>query len=121
MHQCNVTGAWLPDCSVGMSYKVSSHVMTHCGHMRADGTRLPMMVRLLLSIDRREDSHAAMETVHLAGELLQDGVVGVDLSGNPTVGSWTTWEPALMEARRLGLKLTIHAGEVAMLNSFRGH
>lgn len=71
-----------------------------------------MMVRLLLSIDRREDGEAAMETVKLAAELQGQGVVGVDLSGNPTVGLWDSWEPALREARRLGLKLTIHAGEV---------
>lgn len=70
------------------------------------------MVRLLLSIDRREGSDAALETVKLAAELQAEGVVGVDLSGNPTVGSWDSWEPALREARRLGLKLTIHAGEV---------
>ena len=71
-----------------------------------------MIVRLLLSIDRREDGEAAMETVKLAAELKGQGVVGVDLSGNPTLGSWDSWEPALREARRLGLKLTIHAGEV---------
>ena len=72
------------------------------------------MVRLLLSIDRREGSDAALETVQLAAELQAEGIVGVDLSGNPTVGSWDSWEPALREARRLGLKLTIHAGEVSL-------
>lgn len=74
-----------------------------------------MLVRLLLSVDRRESSAAALETVKLAGELQQEGVVGIDLSGNPAVGEWSTWEPALLEARRLGLKLTIHAGEVRFL------
>lgn len=73
------------------------------------------MVRLLLSIDRRESREAALQTVALAAELQDQGVVGVDLSGNPTLGSWESWEPALREARRLGLKLTIHAGEVCSL------
>jgi adenosine deaminase len=38
-------------------------------------------VRLLLSIDRREDSEAALDTARLAVELQGRGVVGIDLSG----------------------------------------
>ena len=75
------------------------------------------MVKLLLSIDRREDTIAAMETVRLAAELQEEGVVGVDLSGNPSIGSWKIWEPALQEARRLGLKLSIHAGEACCFST----
>lgn len=32
--------------------------------------------------------------------------------GNPMVGDWEEWEAALRRARHLGLKLTLHAGEV---------
>ena len=71
------------------------------------------MANLLLSIDRREGTAAAMETVKLAHDLASQGVVGIDLSGNPAVGQWATWEPALQEARALGLKISLHAGEVA--------
>lgn len=39
--------------------------------------------------------------VALAEQFQNRGVVGVDLSGNPTVGEWRTWEPALARARQV--------------------
>lgn len=81
----------------------------------------PITVKLLLSIDRREGPDAALETVSLAAELQQQAaagggvggvVVGVDLSGNPSVGRWCEWEGALVAARAAGLKVTLHAAEV---------
>lgn len=39
--------------------------------------------------------------VRLAQEFAARGVVGVDLSGNPTVGAWETWRPALETARQV--------------------
>lgn len=39
--------------------------------------------------------------VELAKAFMESGVVGIDLSGNPTVGSWDTWEPALQAARQV--------------------
>ncbi|KAF5728595.1 adenosine/AMP deaminase family protein [Tripterygium wilfordii] len=69
-------------------------------------------VRLLLSIDRRETTAAAMDTVKLALEMRRLGVVGIDLSGNPNVGEWTTFLPALEFAQQQGLQVTLHCGEV---------
>ncbi|KAI3745364.1 hypothetical protein L1987_58475 [Smallanthus sonchifolius] len=75
-------------------------------------TKKKIIVRLLLSIDRRESTASAMETVNLALEMKDMGVVGIDLSGNPTVGEWETFFPALKFAKEQGLSVTLHCGEV---------
>ncbi|XP_026663292.2 N6-mAMP deaminase isoform X2 [Phoenix dactylifera] len=74
--------------------------------------RKKIYVRLLLSIDRRETTASAMETVDLAMKLKDYGVVGIDLSGNPVVGECQTFIPALKHAKELGLPLTLHCAEI---------
>ncbi|RYR76210.1 hypothetical protein Ahy_A01g000818 [Arachis hypogaea] len=86
-----------------------------CGATNAKcngNSRKKIFVRLLLSIDRRETTESAMETVKLALEMGHLGVVGIDLSGNPKVGEWKTYLPALKFAREQGLSVTLHCGEV---------
>jgi hypothetical protein len=56
-------------------------VFTACLQAGAD-----IQVRLLLSIDRRQSTDEALETARLAVQLRDKGVVGLDLSGNPSVG-----------------------------------
>ena len=70
--------------------------------------------RLILSIDRKETAVEAKRTVRLAAYLRDTdcGVVGVDLSGDPSVGSFAKLEPALKLARANGLPVTLHCGEV---------
>ncbi|CAA0826528.1 adenosine/AMP deaminase family protein [Striga hermonthica] len=94
-------------------------VNSHLGNDLSNGTgtgtgtgRKKIFVRLLLSIDRRETAEAAMETVNLALEMRNRGVVGIDLSGNPLVGEWPTFSPVLEFAKNQGLPVTLHCGEV---------
>ncbi|KAM9376573.1 N6-Methyl-AMP deaminase isoform 2-T2 [Pholidichthys leucotaenia] len=73
-------------------------------------------VRFLVAIDRRNGTEVAMETVKLAEDFMlsSDGlVVGVDLSGDPTVGHGKYLLPSLQRARNCGLKLSLHLSEVS--------
>ncbi|XP_030587904.1 N6-Methyl-AMP deaminase [Archocentrus centrarchus] len=72
-------------------------------------------VRFLVAIDRRNGTEVALETVNLAEEFMlsSDGlVVGVDLSGDPTVGHGRYLLPALQKAKNSGLKLSLHLSEI---------
>ncbi|RDX86089.1 Adenosine deaminase-like protein, partial [Mucuna pruriens] len=96
---------FIPHCED--STRIFNPLPTINGHVRKK-----IFVRLLLSIDRRETTEAAMETVKLALEMRPFGVVGIDLSGNPSIGDWATYLPALKFAREQGLCVTLHCGEV---------
>ncbi|CAN6690084.1 unnamed protein product [Malus baccata var. baccata] len=67
--------AFRPHSSDVGSQKNSSLI----NHTCSGSARRKIYVRLLLSIDRRETTEAAMETVKLALEMRYFGVVGIDL------------------------------------------
>ncbi|XP_049929137.1 adenosine deaminase-like protein isoform X1 [Epinephelus moara] len=72
-------------------------------------------VRFLVAIDRRNGTEVAMETVKLAEDFMLSSnslVVGLDLSGDPTVGHGRDLLPALQRAKNCGLKLSLHLSEV---------
>uniref|UniRef100_A0A673GG54 Adenosine deaminase-like protein n=1 Tax=Sinocyclocheilus rhinocerous TaxID=307959 RepID=A0A673GG54_9TELE len=72
-------------------------------------------VRFLVAVDRRHGPVVAMETVKLAEDFLlsSDGVVvGLDLSGDPTVGHGKDLLSALEKSKNCGLKLALHLSEV---------
>ncbi|KAK2034214.1 adenosine deaminase [Colletotrichum zoysiae] len=78
-----------------------------------------MRTRLILSIDRRHTPAQAHETVRLAAQFRGQGVVGVDLCGDPAArvhgvpgqDDVSIFRDAFGEARKLGLGITIHFGE----------
>ncbi|XP_026537918.1 adenosine deaminase-like protein [Notechis scutatus] len=76
---------------------------------------LDIDVRFLVSVDRSKGPVTAKETVKLAGDFLlsTDGVVlGLDLSGNPKAGHGQDFLEPLLEAKKAGLKLTLHLSEI---------
>ncbi|XP_016425240.1 adenosine deaminase-like protein [Sinocyclocheilus rhinocerous] len=78
-------------------------------------------VRFLVAVDRRHGPVVAMETVKLAEDFLlsSDGVVvGLDLSGDPTVGHGKDLLSALEKSKNCGLKLALHLSEVGAHGNF---
>ena len=77
---------------------------------------LDLTAGLLLSLDRSKGVALAEKTVDLAKELLDEGhgdiLVGIDLSGNPSIGDARDYIPALRRASSYGPKLAVHLAEV---------
>ncbi|MEE6502897.1 hypothetical protein FKM82_004671 [Ascaphus truei] len=85
------------------------------GIRQCNEEELDIDVRFLLAVDRRGGSTVAKETVKLAEEFFcsTDGLVlGLDFSGDPTVGHGRDFVETFSEARRSGLKLALHISEI---------
>eukprot|EP00668_Euglena_longa_P032089 GGOE01041375.1.p1 GENE.GGOE01041375.1~~GGOE01041375.1.p1 ORF type:complete len:349 (-),score=81.40 GGOE01041375.1:355-1260(-) len=67
--------------------------------------------QLLLSINRAKAVQDAHETIEVARRYRDRGIVGVELSGNPYVGSFDAFRPALQLAKRDGLCISLHFAE----------
>ncbi len=69
--------------------------------------------RLLLSLKRASSAALARSTVDLAIKYKDLGVVGIDVSGDSTLGQIGAIVPELIRAKEAGLFLTVHMGESA--------
>lgn len=72
-------------------------------HKEAENLYLTLSLSLITSL--------WLVKVKLALEMRHLGVVGIDLSGNPVIGEWLTFLPALEFAKEQGLLITLHCGE----------
>lgn len=76
---------------------------------------MDIIVRFLLSIDRRKLAETFDSTVQLYFELKQkypDLIAGLDISGDPRVGDITGLIPKLKDLRKRGVKLAVHLAEI---------
>lgn len=75
-----------------------------------------IIVKILISINRKETPEIGMKNVLLAIEAHKqhpDIVVGIDLSGQPTIGKFNVdFKPLCEKARINNLKVALHCGEV---------
>ncbi|VDO65926.1 unnamed protein product [Haemonchus placei] len=71
-----------------------------------------IITRLLLSIDRRQTIEDAQKTVDIAVADKSGIIVGLELSGDPSVDG-RKFIPVLQRARASGLKVSVHLAEVS--------
>lgn len=74
---------------------------------------LDIMVKLILSINRKDDPETSRESLRIMTKMKDvypDIIKGVDLSGNPEIGTFDT--ELFTYAKMNGLKTTVHCGEV---------
>jgi adenosine deaminase len=75
---------------------------------------------LILSIDRRNTPAEALETVRIAAKLRSQGIVGVDLCGDPQAksgGQISVFTESIALAQAAGLRTTIHFAEAEISSS----
>ncbi|KAK5983291.1 Adenosine deaminase [Trichostrongylus colubriformis] len=70
-----------------------------------------IVVKLMLSVDRRQSIEESQETVDIAAADKSGVIVGIDLSGDPSVDG-RNFIPVLQQARAAGLKVSVHLAEV---------
>ena len=76
-----------------------------------------MSTYLILSVDRRNTPEEAMEVVNLALAFREQGIVGIDLCGDPSKGDIGTFAPAFKKAKEAELKITLHFAEIPASSS----
>lgn len=74
--------------------------------------RNDIIVKFIISIDRRNTLEEAQEVVDLALAFRSRGIVGIDLCGDVKVGLFENLRPAFERAKENGFPLTIHFNEV---------
>ena len=71
-----------------------------------------LQTRLILSIDRRNSLPEALEVVELCKQFQSQGVVGIDLCGDPMKAGIEALSPAFKAAKKIsGLGVTLHFAE----------
>lgn len=72
-----------------------------------------LRTKLILSVDRRNSLAEAMEVVDLAAQFRDQGVVGIDLCGDPSRSGIEILQPAFEQVRRTcpDLGITLHFAE----------
>lgn len=97
-----------PRCGNGMNKKQYIECV-----VKAIKDQNNIIVKLILSIDRRHDKEESEKTLDLITEMktkYPNIIVGIDLCGNPNIGEFDG--KFFAKAKENGLKITLHCGEI---------
>lgn len=71
-----------------------------------------MTTNLIISVDRRNTPEQAQEALDIALKYKDQGVVGLDLCGDPSKGDISIFTPVFTQAKEEGLGVTVHFAEI---------
>ncbi|GAA5799403.1 hypothetical protein HPULCUR_004818 [Helicostylum pulchrum] len=74
--------------------------------------RQDIVVKFIISIDRRNTPEEAQEVVDLALDFQSRGIVAIDLCGDVHTGSFENLRPAFEKAQANGFPVTLHFNEI---------
>lgn len=101
-------------CRQGMTQTEVVAAALHGVKLAEDDFSVKTELSLILCCMRGADNHAEnLETVHVAGAFLGQGVVAIDLAGAEALYPTEDFEDIFALAREKGIPFTIHAGEAA--------
>jgi len=78
-----------------------------------------MQVELLATINRGKPVEESLPIIELATEVAGTKFIGIDVAGDETKGTLARFAGVLRKARRSGLGVTVHAGEVGPPKNIR--
>lgn len=78
--------------------------------LRVQNTK-DFQAKILLSLQRNSSVSIIRETIDLALKYQNQGVIGIDISGDSTIGQTHLILPELLRAKKLGLSFALHIGE----------
>ena len=70
-----------------------------------------LKANVIVSVQRSSSLEIAKKTVDLAIQYQEKGVIGIDISGDSTIGQVNLILPELLRAKESGLNFVIHVGE----------
>jgi adenosine deaminase len=68
--------------------------------------------RIILSMDRRKNLKENLDILKLAKKYMPNGVVGLDICGDPNQGNAKELAQLIQEAKSIGIPITVHLAEI---------
>lgn len=90
---------------------LESHLQAVLRGIKRGTAQNPLKVGLILSLRRDTSKADADKIIELATKYRHEGIIGIDLSGNSTIGNGSQIWPALELAKAHDFPITLHIGE----------